>query len=196
MKTQILSRRDALVSTIGFLLLATTTLIGCYVINKGENRLVRKLDAVILTYDDLLTMSLTEVNDIGRTRMESHRIGGPPNVIVGFEQQWDKYRLTVRYWLYDSGYTAKKGGENGHPWTFAAYVNFHPELNPKHIIGDATWRVILSRPREHDMTDLWFVKNNVLVHVRASIHPPNELKVARDVARKVEAKIEAVLNKK
>ncbi len=157
--------------------------------------MVRKLDAIILTYDDLLTMRLTEINNIGRSRMESYRIGGPPNVIIGFKQQWDRYRLTVRYWLYDSGSTAKKGGAEGHPWTFAAYANFHPELNPEHVIGDATWRVIPRRRRENDMTDLWFVKNNVLVHVRASIHPPNELQVARDIARKIETKINAVLEK-
>lgn len=56
MKTQFLSMRNASAS-IGFLLLVSTTLLGCLV-NKGENMLVRKLDAVLLTADDLPTMEV------------------------------------------------------------------------------------------------------------------------------------------
>ena len=46
------------------------------------------------------------------------------------------------------------------------------------------------------MTDIYFVKHNVLVSVRTEVHPPNQLQVARDIARHIEAKIAAVLNKK
>ena len=194
MKTKILS--NVPVSIIVFFLLVTTPFLGCLVTYQGEQKLVSKLDPVILTSNDLLTMRLTEINNIGRTAMESHRTGGPPAVIVGLEQRWERRQLTVRYWLYNAADTAKEGGAAGHPWTYAAWANFHPELNPDHVIGDATWRVIPSRRRERNMTDLWFVKNNVLVHVRTSVHPPNELQVARDVARKIAAKIEAVLEEK
>ena len=42
---------------------------------------------------------------------------------------------------------------------------------------------------------LLFVKNNVLLHVITDGPSSNQLQLARDVARKIEAKIEAVLPK-
>ena len=44
-------------------------------------------------------------------------------------------------------------------------------------------------------TDIYFVKNNVLVHVISYGDSPNQLQFVRDVARRIEAKIEAVLPK-
>ena len=62
MKTQILSRSHAPVSIIGFLLLVTTTLLGCGVLF-NVNRVIG-LEPVILTQDDLHMMGLTESNRI------------------------------------------------------------------------------------------------------------------------------------
>jgi|GEM_PF-1727168 len=47
---------------------------------------------------------------------------------------------------------------------------------------------------ENDKTDIRFVKYNLLVSVRASGH--GHLQYAQDIARHIEAKLEAVLKKK
>ena len=78
----------------------------------------------------------------------------------------------------------------------AGVPDYQPESNPQDVIGDATWRMIPKRWWEKDATDLWFVKNNVMVYVSANGQSPDQLQFARDVARKIEAKITAVLKKK
>ncbi|MYC74443.1 hypothetical protein F4X10_01550 [Candidatus Poribacteria bacterium] len=186
MKTQILSKRNAPIRIIGFLLLLTTTL-GCGVLF-NVNRVMR-LDPVILTQGDLRRMRLTE----------SDRLGGFPkesSIIVGFDQQWSDGHLVIRYYLFDASYTAKKAKAN--PWghTVATPANYQPELDPVDVIGDATWRLISKRHWEKGMTDIYFVKNNVGVHVMIRGTSKDQLQFARDVARKIEAKIEAVLEKK
>ena len=172
---------------IGFLLLVTTPLIGCGVLFNVHR--VMRLDPIVLTQDDLRMMRLTE----------SDRLGGFPkelSVIVGFDQQWSDGHLVVRYYLFDSSYTAKKAKAN--PWghTVATPANYQPELNPEDVIGDATWHLIPKRQSETGMTDIYFVKNNVGVHVMTSGASEYQRQFARDVARKVEAKITAVLEKK
>ena len=200
MKIQILSRRNASISIIGFLLLMTTTLLGCGVF---FNR-VLGLDPVILTQDDLHMLGLTESNRIHirpdellsmRQITSSHRSGFSKKspLIVGFEQR--EVGGTVQYWLFDSSSTAKKAGAEGfHIHPSAEMPNFHPEFDSDDVIGDATWRGI---PRnrsewENGLTGLWFVKYNLLISVRTDEH----LQDVRDVARKIEAKIQAVLEKK
>ena len=64
MKPQIFSMRNAPVGIIGFLLLMTTTQIGCAVVLFNINR-VLKLDPVLLTQNDLHTIALTKRNRIG-----------------------------------------------------------------------------------------------------------------------------------
>ncbi|MDE0016155.1 MAG: hypothetical protein OXU51_08220 [Candidatus Poribacteria bacterium] len=174
---------------IGFLLLVTTPLIGCGILF-NINRVMR-LDPVILTQDDFPKMRL----------MENNRLDGFPKesaIIVGCEQWWNVNQLIVRYYLFDSEYTAQKAWEN--PWGYpvaAAVSNFHPELNPQDVIGDATWHYIPKRQTEKiNDIEILFVKNNVAVLVMANGHASNQLQFARDVARKIEARIEAVLEKK
>ena len=202
MKTRILSMRNVPVSIIVFLLLVTTTTIGCGTLAYR----VLGLDPVSLTLEDLDRMGLTKRNRIrhfyGPYDMlitEVHRSGAlrkKSPVIGGFEQR--KSGGTVQYWLFDSSSTAKKAAAIEWIWTSAAPVNFHPELNPEDIIGDATWRRIHKRRKEWEKgpTDLYFVKYNLLVYVRTQGHPSNRLQIARDVARNIEAKIDAVLPKK
>ena len=190
MKTQILSMRHAPISLIGFLLLVTTTLIGCGVF---VNRLIG-LDPVFLTQDDLHRMGLRKSE---RIRDHPYGIGGTRefHVIAGLEQRG--YQLNVQYWLFNSSSTAKKAAEAEWIWTFAAMPNFHPELNPEDVIGDATWRRIHRRWKEWEKgpTDIYFVKYNLLVRIRTNGHPSNRLQFARDAARKIEAQIEALLFK-
>lgn len=192
MKTKIFSRRSAPLSIIGFLTLVTTMQTGCGVLF-NVNRVVR-LDPVILTQGDLPKMRLTS------SRRGSRPSSGVPSmdfpVIVEFEQGWNGNQLTVGYWLFDSSYTAKKAADE---YTFrmvAGVPDYQPESNPEDIIGDATWRIIPKRWWEKDRTDLWFVKNNVVVYVSADGQSPDQLQFARDVARKIEAKIKAVLPQK
>ncbi|MYC74444.1 hypothetical protein F4X10_01555 [Candidatus Poribacteria bacterium] len=78
MKTQILSKRNAMISIISVLLIMTTTLFG-NPINKEENMLVIGLDPVILTQEDLPMMDLTK---------SDHFRGNPESpLIVRFEQR-------------------------------------------------------------------------------------------------------------
>ena len=186
MKPQIFSRRNPPVSLISFLLLMTTALIGCGVF---VNRVMTR-DTILLTLDDLHRIGLTKSNRI-------HRLPSYPylSVIAGF-QQGGSGDLTIQYWLFDASSTAKKAVEAQWTWTFAGRADFQPEPNPEDIIGDATWRNIYRSPREweNDRTDICFVKYNLLVSVRASGH--GHLQYARDIARHIDSKIEAVLEKK
>ena len=187
MKTQVLSREIASVSIIGFLLLVTTTQIGCGVLF-NVNRVIG-LDPVLLTQEDLPMMRLTEGDRFSGFPKES-------SVIVGFDQQWSDGHLVVRYYLFDASYTAKKARAN--PWghTVAAPGNYQPELNPAKVIGDATWHLIPRRHWEKGMTDIYFVKNNVGVHIMTRGTSEYQLQFVQEVARKIETKIEAVLPKK
>lgn len=186
MKTLILSKRNAPISLIGFLLLMTITLLGCGVLF-NVNR-VLKLDPVLLAQNDLHAIGLTKRNRIG-IRPDY------PTIIAGY-QQGGSGGLTIQYWLFNSASSARKAAETGLPWFFAAVPNFQPERNPENIIGDATWRNIHRSPREweNDKTDIYFVKHNLLVSVRTIRH--GHLQYARDLARHIEAKLEAVLKKK
>ena len=190
MRTQILLRRHTLVSIIGLLLLLTTTLLGC-VVPFNVNRAL-DIDPILLTLDDLRTMGV-------RTNT---RIGGPIDhlkelhVIGTYEQRGAQ--LTVQYWLFASSSAAKKAAGGQAIWFFAAPANFHPELNPEDVIGDATWRRIHRSRKgwENGPTDIWFVKYNLLVSVRTKGAPSNRLQFARDAARKIEAQINGVVEKK
>ena len=204
MKTQILSRHNVLISLIGVLLLITTTFLGCGVFY-NVNRLMTR-DPVLLTLDDLHMIGLRKSNRIGHLDdrhwmqlTERHRTGGPIKkspVLGGFEQRG--YQLTVQYWLFVSAYTAKKAAASNWIWLFAAMPNFHPELNPNDVIGDATWRNIHRSRKEWESgpTDIYFVKHNLFVSVRTNGPPANRLQDARNIARHIETQIEAVLKKK
>ena len=66
--------------------------------------------------------------------------GGPPSgssIIATFDQWWSR-GLVVRYWLFDSWYTARKEAI----WIgtrIGAGVHLQSESNPEDVIGDATW---------------------------------------------------------
>lgn len=189
MKTQSVSRRDVPVSIIGFLLLGTITLLGCRVF---VNRVIES-DTVLLTLDDLHEMGLRNgrhVNDLSPIKQLY--------VIAGFEQGWSGGDLNIQYWLFDSASTAKKAAEAAWTWTFAGMPNFHPELNPDDVIGDATWRNIHRSWKECERgpTDIYFVKHNLFVSVRTNGPPLNRLQDTRDIARHIETQIAAVLKKK
>lgn len=184
---------------IGFLLLLTTTQIGC---GGFVNRIIGS-DPVLLTQNDLYMIGLTKSNRIHIRPDDlpvmqgtlSNRSGFSKKslVIVGFEQR--EVRGTVQYWLFDSASTAKKMAADGARWTCAAMPISQLEINPENVIGDATWRGIFTTNRSkwgNSLTTLWFVKYNLLVSVR----PDEHLQYAQDVARKIEAKINAVLEKK
>ena len=188
MKTQTLSRRNASVSIIGFLLLITTPLIGCGILF-NINRVMR-LDPVLLTQDDLPTIRLMENSRLDRFPEES-------SIIVGCEQRWFRKQLIVRYYLLHSAYAAQKMWKN--PWGYrvAGPASFDPELNPENIIGDATWHYTPKRQMEKiSDIEILFVKNNVAVLIMANDPPSNQRQFVQDVARKIEAKIEAVLPQK
>ncbi len=192
MKTQILSKWNAPVSIIGFLFLVTTTLIGCTVFVSRGTR---------LTLKDLHMMGVTNSNRVDRYLHYPSAIRGTKRnflsglpVIAIFQYGGNGNQLTIQYWLLDSSSTAKKAAEAAWPWLFAAPANFQPELNPEDIIGDATWRNI--NRKEDGPTDIYFVKHNLLVSVRTVGQPSKDLQNARDIARHIEDKIEAVLKKK
>ena len=193
MKKHTLSRRNAPLSIISFLLLVATTQIGCRVF---VNRVIES-DTVLLTLDDLHKMGLRNEGRIGRHLNDRSRIK-QLSVIAGFEQGWSGGDLNIQYWLFDSASTAKKAAEAAWPWTFAAVPNFHPELNPDDVIGDATWRNIHRSRKEWENgpTDIYFVKHNLFVSVRTNGPPANRLQDARDIARHIETQIAAVLKKK
>ena len=190
MKTQILSRKHIWVSLIGLLLFLTTTFLGC-VVFYHVNRMLDS-DPVHLTLGDLRTMGVRKSESMGIPVEEL----GELTAIGAFEQRG--FQLTVQYWLFASSSAAKNAARGQAIWFFAAPANFHPQLNPEDIIGDATWyRIHRSRKEwENGPTDIWFVKHNLLVSVRTRGEAANRLQFARDAARKIEAKINAVVEKK
>ena len=176
MKPQILSRRNAPIRTIGFLLLMTTAIIGCAILSNAYP--VMSLQPILLTQDDLPTIRLTE--------SKSEHTSGPTesSLITKCEQRWGDGQMTIYYHLFNATSTAQKAA-----WPpFPTHPNHRLEPNPKEVIGDATWRVKKGY--------IYFVKNNVVVHIMAYRDSPNQLQFARDVARKIEAKIDAVLAEK
>ena len=156
--------------------------------------LVRKLDAVLLTANDVSTMEVDAVTN--------HRIRGvvkEPPVIDGFVHAWDgtqpEEHITIRYWLFQSGADAQKAADQWRGFIAAAAIEingqiesaYQPEPNAADVIGDATWRVA-------NEPDIWFVKNNVLVYVMGNRPLVNQLTLTRSVARKIETKINTALN--
>ena len=181
MKTQGLSKENDSVSIIGFFLLVITNTLGCGILSILFNaNPVMRLDPVILTQDDLPTMRLTKNEPISRPTKES-------SVIAKSEQFWNEGQLTVYYYLLRSTSDAKQAAFP----PFPAKPVFRPEPNPKEVIGDATWRV-----RTSLVTYIYFVKNNIEVHIMLEGHSSNQLQPARDVARKIESRIAAILEKK
>lgn len=183
-------------------LIVTTFSLGCNIINKGENklvnkeekRLVKKLDPVLLTEDDFPSMRGTSTSidpEIGTFTPEV-------SVITGLKQRWSG-DLSIEYWLFDTADTAKKVANSGVHHISAVPMNWQPEPNPEDVIGDATWHHIPGRQWKYVRTHIVFVKSNVLVHISTgepSQNQRHQLQFARDIARKVEAKIETVLEKK
>ncbi|MCY3740891.1 MAG: hypothetical protein OXH00_07715 [Candidatus Poribacteria bacterium] len=193
MKTQSLSRRNTPLSLIGSLLLVIITLLGC----RGFVNRVIESDTVLLTLDDLHKMGLRKSGRTSRNLNDLSSIKKLP-VIAGFEQGWSGGDLNIQYWLFHSSSTAKKAAEAEWTWLFAAVPNFHPELNPEDVIGDATWRNIHRSWEECERgpTDIYFVKHNLFVSVRTNGPPSNRLQDARDIARHIETQIAAVLKEK
>ena len=188
METQILSRQNAPLNIIGFLLLVTTMTPGCGVLFNFSR--VMRLDPVILTQDDLPTMQLKENRRLDRFPEES-------SIIVGCEQRWIRNQLIVRYYLLHSVDAAQKVWKNPRGYRVAGPASFDPELNPENVIGDATWHYTPKRQTERiNDTEILFVKHNVAVLIMANGHPSSQLQFAREVARKIEAKITAVLPEK
>ena len=102
-------------------------------------------------------------------------------------QFWNEGQLTVCYYLFRSTSDAKQAAFP----LFPAKAIFRPEPNPREVIGDATWRV-----KNSVVTYIYFVKNNVQVHIMMGVRSSNQLQAARDVARRIEAQIAAVLEEK
>ena len=179
---------------ITFILLLSLPPLGCGILYTGEHMLVKKLDTILLTANDLPTM---EVDASANFRIRG--VGKQPLVVDGFLQAWDGTRpeedITVRYWLFRSVGDAQKAADVWRSFIAAAAIEidgktesaYQPEPNPEDVIGDATWRP------END-TSIWFVKNNVLVYVMANDVLGDQL-WNRAVARKIEAKINAALPK-
>ena len=203
LKTQIQIRHLFL---LGCLLLFLTTS-GCSIL-PNVNRVIR-LDPIFLTFGDLPDMRITDSHPISRPVYErsNRRVGkrihaiGKKSIedrVIGFEQRWNGSELVVKYWFFDSYELARNAAESRWTWTYAAPSNFHQEVNPDDVIGEATWRHINTRWEELDMflTDIYFVKQNVLVSIRSNGDPSVQLPLARKVARMIEAKIDAVLEKK
>ncbi|MCD6505104.1 hypothetical protein J7M22_00635 [Candidatus Poribacteria bacterium] len=151
---------------------------------------VTRLDSIILTEDDLPNLKLTQAVPIRGAWKE-------PPCLAGFHQYWDgnkeEEHIGVRYWLFDTIRNAQKAADK---WRFAIAQGaviidgkpdsiYQPETDPNAIIGDKTWRA-------YDC--IWFVKANVLVHVSGQ-SLIDQLSFTRMVARKIEAKISAELNK-
>ena len=170
-----------------FILLLVIAPLGCHILNKGEDMLVRKLDAVMLTANDLpATMEL----DVSSSFAISGRRKFPP-IVDGFTQTWDSTRpeenIDVHYWLLRS---VKDGRTAGVKWmdTLASAGIYLPEPRPEDVIGDATWRI-------ENKECILFVKNNVLVYIMGNNPLVNQIPFTRSVARKIEAKINAALPK-
>ena len=190
MKIRNLSKHNTSISRLGLLILLTTT-IGCGVLFY-VNRVV-KLHPVILTSGDHPTMQLT--SSARNSRLTTRGPALESAVIVEFKQQWNENQLKVEYWLCDAAYTAKKAAEAYRFRSGARTPNHDLERNPEEVIGDATWHLRpMRRWAPYWTTELYFVKNNVIVYITAKGHPSNKLRFVRDVARKIEAKINAASN--
>ena len=190
MKIRNLSRHNTPISRIGLLILLTP-IMGCGFLFH-VNRVV-KLHPVILTPEDLPRMRLTSSDRNSRPTTRGPALES--SIIVEFEQQWNENQLIVEYWLFDAAYTAKKAAEAYRFRRVAGAPNYHLERKPEEVIGDATWHLNPRGGSRNWTTELYFVKNNVLVYITAKGHPSNQLSLVRDVARKIEAKINAVLPK-
>ncbi len=180
---------------ITFILLLSLPPLGCGILYTGENMLVGKLSAILLTTDDVPTMKLDPV-------VTGHRRGVVkyPPVLAGFEQSWNGTRpeelIYVNYWLFQSVRDAQKAADVWRSFIAAAAIEvngriesaYQPELNPEDVIGDATWRVA-------GAPEIWFVKNNVLVYIIGRRSQVDQRQLTRAVARKIEAKINAALPK-
>ena len=185
-----------------FIFILAIAPVGCHISNeaatfkKGDNMLVRNLDAILLTVDDLPTMAVDPTIN--------HRIGGvgkQPQVVDGFEQSWDgnqpEEHIYVKYWLFSSTADAQTAADVWRNFIASAAIEingridsaYQPEPNAADVIGDATWRIA-------NGASIWFVKNNVLIYVMKRRPEVNQLKFTRMVARKIEAKINAALPKK
>ena len=179
---------------ISFILILAMPPLGCGILYIGENMLVGKLNAILLTADDVPTMKLDPV--VNRRR---RGVVKQPPVIDGFSQSWNGTRpeehIYVNYWLFQSVRDAQTAADEWRHFIASAAIEingrtdsaYQPEPNAADVIGDATWRVA-------DDASLWFVKNNVLVYIIARRPRVNQLKLTRTVARKIEAKINAALN--
>ena len=175
---------------IVFVLLLAMPFLGCHISNgtifsKGEAMLVRELNTVMLTANDLPIMKLDTSSSFTLPGL-----GKQPPVADGFTHYWKgiqpKERITISYWLLRSVDEAKKAAEDWRHF-LASQGSYEPEPNPEDVIGDATWHI------EKD-SSLWFVKNNVLVHVMGGNPFVYQLTLTRTVARKIVAKIDAALN--
>ena len=186
MKTPMFSSHKAPLSIIGVLTLITT-LLGCPVNkgNKGEQMLVRKLDAVLLTTNDLPTMEV----DVSTTRRRGGIAKQPP-VVDGFKQSWagtqPEELIYVSYWLFQSVADAENAAYQWCGRTASQGIH-EPEPNAEDVIGDLTLRIPGS-------ASIWFVKNNVLVYIMGRRPFINQLTFTRSVARKIETKINTALN--
>ncbi len=172
----------------------TINKLGCHTFNKAENMLVRKLDAVILTADDLPMMEV----DAG-LNFPIPGLAKQPPVVDGFVHVWNETQseegVYCKYWLFQSVADAQKAADQWRGFLASATIEingqresaYQPEPNAVDVIGDATWRPA-------NDTSIWFVKNNVLVYVMGSTLSINQLPLTRSVARKIETKINTALN--
>ncbi|MDD9972904.1 MAG: hypothetical protein OXU27_02810 [Candidatus Poribacteria bacterium] len=187
---------------IAFIFIFAIAPLGCHIsneaatFNKGDNMLVRNLDAILLTVDDLPTMTVDAASN--------RRIRGPakqPPIVDGFGQSWDgnqpEEHIYVKYWLFSSTADAQTAADVWRNFIASAAIEvngriesaYQPEPYAAEVIGDATWRTA-------NGASIWFVKNNVLIYVMRRRPEVYQLKFTRMVARKIEAKINAALPKK
>ena len=177
-----------------FILLLAIAPLGCSV-NKREKMLVRKLDAITLTANDLPTMTVGNFP----ANIPFHGVSKEPPVVDAFIHSWDGTQpeedITVNYWLFQSVVDAQKAADQWRRMiaSLVIVINgkiepvYQPEPNAEDVIGDATWRPT-------NQSDIWFVKNNVLVYIMTGGTTVNQLTLTRSVARKIETKINTALN--
>ena len=109
--------------------------------------LVRKLDAVLLTADDVPTLEVD-----GRVNFRTGGMVKEPPVVDGFKQSWDgtqpEENITINYWLFQSVADAQKAAYEWRGLIASAAIEingeydsvYQPEPNAEDVIGDATWR--------------------------------------------------------
>ena len=168
--------------------------------NKGEPLLVRQLDVILLTADDLPPRLTLKTSHSFYKRGASLRVvgfsqswGAADPDVVGFSQLWvgdpPEERIAVTYWLFESADAAEKSTELV-PGVLVSEGIYQREIDAEAIIGDLTWCGL-----PPDNASLWFVKNNVLVFINPS-GTFDQLRFTRAVARKIEAEIASVLQQK